>query len=164
MLVCVRMCVRDIVLWGSKPSRQPCLLAGKHSWTSDYCSRSPSSDWCQPIAHQSVTPDALCVFTCARACVYAGVCPCVYVRLRVCLHIFIFNTNIKNKWARHSHSHSLLIHPSNLCLSMGSASSWHCSILYLAALPTFNTRWQHVHTESIFSSISGALRLQWQCV
>lgn len=153
MLVCVRMCVRDIVLWGSKPSRQPCLLAGKHSWTSDYCSRSPSSDWCQPIAHQSVIPDALCVFTCARACVYVR-----YVRYtHACIFIFLTQISAQN-------SHCLPIHPSNLCLSMGSASSWHCSILYWAALPTFNTRWQHVHTESILSSISGTLRLQWQCV
>lgn len=74
--LCVQMvCVRDVVLWGRKPSRQQSLLAGKHSWMPDYCLRSPNSDRCQPTAHQSVTPDALCVFTRARA----------YVSTRVCL-------------------------------------------------------------------------------
>lgn len=105
-------------------------------------------------------------------CVYSHVHVLVYMRAFahvctsgcVCACIFLSLTQISKINELGIHIHSLLIHPSNLCLSMGSASSWHCSILYLAALPTFNTRWQHVHTESIFSSISGALRLQWQCV
>lgn len=150
VFVCAQMCVHDIVLWGRKPSRQPCLLAGKHSWTSDYCLWSPGSNRCQPIAHKSVTPDALCVFTCASACVCACFACVVCIRLRA-----LTITNIGKKRARHPHSCRLLIHSSELHLSMGNASSWHCSILWLAAVPSSNTWWQHVHAGIISSASVG---------
>lgn len=99
-------------------------------------------------------------------CVYSHVQVLVYVSVRLSLCIglrAVTITNIRNERARHSHSRRFLIHSLELHLSMGNASSWHCSILWLAAVSSSNTRWQHVHTEIILLASVGTFRLQWQC-
>lgn len=94
---------------------------------------------------------------------------CVYLHVHLLVYMWAFYvcacihscTKIKNKSLSIKSSP---IHPSNFCISMGSASSWHCGILCGAALPSSDTGWQRVHTGRVLLSISGTMRLQWQYV